>query len=129
MQAILDALKSRLFATSSLTNVVGQRIYLDAGPANAALPLLVYSATNIDVQPYNTATRYVVDFAFTFYFGNSGTQDIHTATAALATALSTSTSPTGFDRCKFVLTSTGAPSFADDGWTIVVEYRAFAFDT
>jgi hypothetical protein len=129
MQSILDALKARLAATTALTSIVGTRIYLDVGQANAPLPLLTYRVTNVDVEPHNSATRYVVDFEFTFFFGNTGTQDIHSAASALATALSLPLSPTGFDRAKFVLTSAGVPSFSDDAWSMLIQYRAYAFDT
>jgi hypothetical protein len=128
-QAILNALKTRLHATTALTTVVGTRIYLDVGVANAPLPLLVYRATSTRVERMMSVTRHTMEFEFEFHFSNSGTQDIHTAAAGLATALSTSLSVTGFDRAVFVRQQSGVPSFSDDAWTMTETYRATAFDT
>lgn len=128
-QAILNALKTRLHSTAALTAVVGTRIYLDVGVANAPLPLLVYRATSTRVERMMSATRHTMEFEFEFHFSNSGTQDIHTAASALATALSTSLSVTGFDRAVFVRQESGVPSFSDDAWTMTETYKATAFDT
>ena len=128
-QAILNALKTRLHTTTALTALVGTRIYLDVGVANAALPLLVYRATSTRVEKLMSATRHTMDFEFEFHFSNSGTQDIHTAAAALATALSTPLTVTGFDRAVFVRQESGVPSFSDDAWSMTETYRATAFDT
>ena len=128
-QAILNALKTRLHTTSALTAVVGTRIYLDVGVANAALPLLVYRATATRVEKHMSATKHTMDFEFQFFFSNSGTQDIHTAAQALATALSTPLTVTGFDRAMFVRQESGVPSFSDDSWSMTETYRATAFDT
>lgn len=127
-QAILNALKTRLHSTVSLTAVVGTRIYLDVGAANAALPLLVYRATSTRVEKLMSVTRHTMEFEFEFHFSNSGTQDIHTAAAALASALSTPLSVTGFDRAVFVRQESGVPSFSDDAWSMTETYRATAFD-
>lgn len=128
-KAILDALKTRLHATTALTAVVGTRIYLDVGPADAALPLLVYRVTESRVERLMSVSRQTMKVEFVFQFANSGTQDIHTAVSALATALSTSVSPTGYDRATFIREEAGVPSFADDAWSITETYRATAFDT
>lgn len=127
-QAILNALKTRLHATVSLTAVVGTRIYLDVGVANAALPLLVYRSTSTRVEKLMSVTRHTMEFEFEFHFSNSGTQDIHTAAAGLAAALSTPLTVTGFDRAVFVRQESGVPSFSDDAWSMTETYRATAFD-
>lgn len=127
-QAILNALKTRLHATAALTNVVSTRIYLDVGVANAALPLLVYRATDTRVENLMGVVKHVMEFEFVFQFSNSGTQDIHTAAAGLAAALSTPLTVTGFDRATFVRQSSGVPSFSDDAWSMTETYRATAFD-
>lgn len=129
-KAILDALKTRLYASTSLMTALGNRAYLDSGPVNAALPLLVYRSTGVRTTPiFGSVTRYDLDFEFQFFFNNTGTQDIHTVSALLKTALSTPLSPTGFDRATFVRGEAGAPSFSDDSWTMIETYRAIAFDT
>lgn len=129
-QAILDALKTRLYATSALAATFGNRMYLDVAPANALLPLLVYRAPTMRTIPmFGGITKREMSFEFQMFFGNTGTQDIHTGAANLATALATSLAVTGFDRATFVRTDAGVPSRADDSWTMIERYRAVAFDT
>jgi hypothetical protein len=127
-QAILNAIKARLVATSSLTAIVGTRIYLDVGVANAALPLLVYRATDTRTEPMINAVKHTMQLEFQFFFANSGTQDIHTSAQALATAFSTSLAVTGFDRAVLVRSASGVPSFSDDSWSMTETYRLTAFD-
>jgi hypothetical protein len=127
---IMDALKTRLYATSALTTALGSRIYLDEGPANAALPLLVYSATNSQVVPmFGGVTRYDITVDFNIAYSNSGTTDIWTIAGHIETALSTSMTATGFDRVRATKVSGGVPSFENDAWSMVETYRLTAFDT
>lgn len=129
-QKILEALKARLYATTSLTAAVGSRIYLDVGPANAAFPLLVYRSTSTrTIQIFGGIARHEMNWEFVFYFDNTGSQAIHTAAAALATALSTPLAVTGFDRITMQLVEGGIPSYGDDAWTMTEKYRAVGFDT
>jgi hypothetical protein len=128
-QAVLNALKTRLHATAALTAVVGTRIYLDVGVANAVLPLLVYRSVGTRTEPMMSAVKHTMEFEFQFFFSNSGTQDIHSAAAGLAAALATPLTVTGFDRAVFVRQQVGVPSFSDDSWTMTETYRATAFDT
>ena len=129
MKAILDALKTRLATTASLTSIVSTRIYLDQGPADAELPLLVYRPTTVATEEtMGGVTLYRVTFQFQVFYANSGTTGIHTASDAIQTALATPLSPTGFDRAVFVRQSRGAPVFADDSWSITDEYRCTAFE-
>lgn len=127
---IMDALKARLYATTALTTPLGSRIYLDEGPANAALPLMVYSSTSTTVTPmFGSLKRYELTVEFVIAYANGGTTDIWTVAAALETALSTAMSATGFDRVSAVKTGGGVPSFDDDAWTMTETYRLTAFDT
>jgi hypothetical protein len=129
MKAILDALKTRLAATSSLTAIVSTRIYLEQGPADASLPLLVYRPTAVATEElFAGVTLYRATFTFQVFFDNSGSQTIHTASDAIQTALATPLSPTGFDRAVFVRQSRGAPVFTDECWSILDEYRCTAFE-
>jgi hypothetical protein len=127
-QSILNALKTRLTADAGLIAIVSSRIYLDVGPSNAALPLLVYRAENYRIDNMNTAKRHTMDVVFQFFFANSGTQDIHSAASALSAALASPLTVTGFDRAVFIRAAAGVPSFADDSWTIQESYRVTAFD-
>ena len=130
MKAILDALKTRLYATSSLTTPLSSRIYLDEAPANALLPLVVYSATNSVATPmFGGGVRYDITVDFTINYANSGTTDIHTIADAIATALATTMAATGFDRVTAVKQSGGVPSFQNDAWSMTETYRLTAFDT
>ena len=128
-KAILDALKTRLYATTALTTTFGSRIYLDVAPANASLPLMVYrAATDMLVPHFGGVTRHDLEFEFQLFFDNTGSQTIHTAASQLATALSTPITVTGFDRATFVRTEAGIPSRTDDSWSMTERYRATAFD-
>lgn len=129
-QAILDALKTRLYATTALATTFGSRMYLDVAPANAALPLLVYRAPTMRTIPhFGGVVRREMSFEFQMFFNNTGSQDIHAGAANLATALATPLTVTGFDRATFVRTDAGVPSRTDDSWTMIERYRAVAFDT
>jgi len=129
---MMDALKTRLHATSALTTPLSSRIYLDEGPANAALPLIVYRAAESTVTPMmgsGTIKRYDILVDFEIAYANSGTTDIWTIAGALETALSTTMTATGFDRVSAVKVSGGVPSFSDDSWSMIERYRLTAFDT
>jgi hypothetical protein len=127
-QAILNAIKARLAATTTLTAIVGSRIYLDVGAANAALPLLVYRATETRTEPMFGAVKHTMQLEFQFFFSNSGVDDLHAAAQAVATAFSTSLTVTGFDRAVLVRSAAGVPSFSDDSWSMTEAYRLTAFD-
>ena len=128
-QAILNALKTRLYATSSLTTTFGSRIYLDQAPANAQLPLLIYRTPEVSTTPmFAGVTMHRGDVEFQMFFDNTGSQTIHTGAANLATALATPLTVTGFDRATFQRVSSGVPSRSDDSWTMTETYRMTAFD-
>lgn len=130
-KAILDALKSRLYGTTALTNIFGTAIYLDQGPVGDNAPILVYRSTGMRTTPmFGGVVRCELDLEFRMNLGNSGDSAGHTAAAALQTALSTPlTSVTGFDRVRLIQTQSAVPSFEDDSWTMVETYRAVAHDT
>jgi len=130
-KAILDALKSRLYGTTALTNIFGTAIYLEQGPVGDNAPILVYRSTGMRTTPmFGGVVRCELDLEFRMNLGNSGDSAGHTAAAALQTALSTPlTSVTGFDRVRLIQTQSAVPSFEDDSWTMVETYRAVAHDT
>jgi hypothetical protein len=129
-KSMMDALKTRLYTTSTLTNALGSRIFLDEGPANAARPLLVYSATETQVVPmFGGVNRYDITVEFAIAYENSGTNDIWSIAGYIETAMSTFMSATGFDRVRATKVSGGVPSFENDGWTMTETYRLTAFDT
>lgn len=130
-KAILDALKSRLYGTTALTNIFGTAIYLEQGPVGDNAPILVYRSTGMRTTPmFGGVVRCELDLEFRMNLGNSGDSAGHTAAAALQTALSTPlTSVTGFDRVRLIQTQSAVPSFDDDSWTMVETYRAVAHDT
>ena len=130
MKPILDAVKTRLYGTSTLTSALGSRIYLDQAPPNAAFPLLVYGTqASATVTPhFGGQNRYDLTVNFLFVYSNAGADAIYTATSALETALSTTMSATGFDRVSAVKVSATVPSFDDDAWSMTETYRLTAFD-
>lgn len=132
MKAILDAIKTRLYATSALTTPLGgatPRIYLDSAPADAPMPLMVYKP-----QPDNLSrmfggdTRHQFDISFEIYVEASTPSQLHTLAAALGTAFATTLTVTGFDRATVTRQTAGVPSFSDSAWSIVEVYRVVAHD-
>lgn len=130
MKPMLDAVKSRLYATSALTTALGSRIYLDQAPANASFPLLVYGTrASATVTPhFGGQNRYDLVVEFLIVYSNAGSDGIYTIASALETALSTAMTATGFDRVSAVKVSSSVPSFEDDAWSMTETYRLTAFD-
>jgi hypothetical protein len=127
MKAILDAIKTRLGA-NAIGSALGNRIYLDSGPHDAALPLLVYRVAAANVEQYaNGTAKHSLTIDFQVFYTNSGTTDIHTRMDEIATAFSTALKPTGFDRATLIRQGRGAPAFSDDAWSITDQYRCTAF--
>lgn len=128
MKAILDGIWTRLSGATVYTTL-GGRIYLNQGPADALLPLIVYSAPETGVERImGGVVKYTMDIEFTIFYDNGGTTAIHTIADQLATALSTTATATGFDRISFVRLNGGVPAFSDDSWSMTERYRATAFD-
>lgn len=129
MKPILDAVKKTI-GDSTLSTALGNRIYLDQAPANAAFPLLVWGTqASATVTPhFGGRNRYDLTVNFLFVYSNAGSDDIYTATATLETALSTSMTATGFDRVSAVKVASSVPSFEDDAWSMTETYRLTAFD-
>lgn len=128
MKAILDGIWTRLSGATVYTTL-GGRIYLNQGPADALLPLMVYSAAETGVERImGGVVKYTMDIEFTIFYDNGGTTAIHTIADQLATALSTTATATGFDRISFVRLNGGVPAFSDDSWSMTERYRATAFD-
>jgi len=128
MKAILDGIWTRLSAATIYTTL-GGRIYLNQGPADALLPLMVYQAAEATSERLmGGVVKYTLEVEFTIFYDNAGSTAIHTIADQLRTALSTSASATGFDRITFVQLAGGVPSFSDDSWSMVERYRVTAFD-
>lgn len=132
MKAILDAIKTRLYATSALTTPLGgatPRIYLDSAPADTPMPLMVYKpqADNLS-RMFGGDTRHQFDISFEIYVEASTPSQLHTLAAALGTAFATTLTVTGFDRATVTRQTAGVPSFSDSAWSIVEVYRVVAHD-
>jgi hypothetical protein len=128
-KAILDAIKTRLYATASLTALVGQKIYLGSGPANESLPLLIFTAPEIRTTPYfGGITKHELEIEFQIQLDTTSGIDLYNVADAVATALSTPISVTGFDAARSTRVSRGVPSFTDDGWTMIERWRVVAHD-
>jgi hypothetical protein len=128
-KAILDAMKTRLYATSSLTDLVGQKIYLNSGPANQTLPLVIFAATDFRTTPFfGGLTKHELDVEFQIQYPTSSGLDMYNVADAISTALSTPITVTGFDAARATRLSRGVPSFTDDGWTMIERWRVIAHD-
>lgn len=128
-KAILDAVKTRLYATASLTALVGQRIYLNSAETNDRLPLVVYTAADVRTTPYfGSITRHEIDLEFQIQYGTNSGVEAYQVADAIASALSTPISVTGFDAARSTRTARGVPSFSDDGWTMIERWRVVAHD-
>lgn len=126
-KAILDALYTRLSGATLGTTLSG-RIYISEGPPDALLPLLVYATDSYQVaKVFGNQERHDLQIDFTFYQRNTGGTTIHTLRDQLETALASKLTPTGYDRCTFILANRGVPSFSDDSWTLTDRYRAIGF--
>jgi len=128
-KAILDAVKTRLYATTSIATALSSRIYYNSAPANANLPLLVYTATVRTTPFFGAITRHEVEIEFAIQYGNENGIDAYAISDGLATAFSTPMTVTGFDALRGVRIERGVPSFADDGWTMIERWRFVAHDT
>lgn len=128
-KAILDAIKTRLYATTALTTPLASRIYYNSAPANAYLPLLVYTATVRTTPFFGSVTRHELEIEFAIQYNNETGTDAYAISDAIASALSTSISVSGFDALRATRLERGVPSFSDDGWTMTERWRAVAHDT
>lgn len=129
-KAILDSIKTALYADATLTSALGSRIYLDSAPHDAFLPLLVYRIAKMDTAPmFGSVTKFTMAIEFQLYYSNAAVATAYTARDRITAILASTTAPTGFDRCTFVRTESGVPSILDDSWTIIDRYTATAFDT
>jgi len=128
-KAILDAMKTRLYATASLTALVGQKIYLNSAPANQTLPLLIFAATEVRTTPFfGGLTKHELDVEFQIQYATPSPLDAYNVADAISTALATPMSVTGFDAARATRVSRGVPSFTDDGWTMIERWRVVAHD-
>jgi hypothetical protein len=132
MKNILDAVKTRLYATSSLTTLLGgatPRIYLDSAPADTTMPLIVYKPQPDNIsRMFGGDVRHQFDIQFEIYVEASNPSQLHTLAAAIGTAFSTTLTVTGFDRATVLRQTAGAPSFADSAWSMVETYSVVAHD-
>ena len=128
-KAILDGLRARILASTNLLAAVGNRIYLDEAPANAALPLVVYSATSSTVTPhFGGQNRYDIEMDFLIAYNNAGNQAIHTVAQEIEAMLATKFAATGFTAVTAIKVLGGVPAFEDDAWTMTERYRLTAWD-
>lgn len=123
---ILNAIWSRLSTTAVYTNI-GGRIYMDSGPQDAQLPLLVYRSNGLDAQYFfGGQARLTGELEFTFHYANKAEAAMLSATDDLSKSLQNIMSATGFDRVRMYRISAGMPAFADDAWSITDRYRLVA---
>lgn len=126
VQNVMIAVANR-FKGSTIESALGSRIYADSGPADAEIPLLIWTLESVAISRiFGGAQRFDMNFSFAMY--ESGDQTlIHTRSSQLETLFTTKLTVTGFDRVTFTRINSGVPSFADDGWSMIDRYKAIGF--
>jgi len=120
--AMLVALRARI-ATSTgaggFSNLFGNRVWLDAAPADTALPLCVYEVVPSEfVRCMDGTETQRLRVVFNFYEGGSDLVTAPTASDRLRTLIDgVALTATGYDRVLCILRQRGTPAFADDIWT------------
>lgn len=129
-KAILDAIWTRLQA-STIYSTVGGRIGFSELPADTALPLVVYDFEGPPASSmlFGGVERFEGTLIFRIYQSASAGTTLHTISSDILAAMSSTISPSGFDRLTAVRISVGTPSFGDDGWTMEDRYRVIGFKT
>lgn len=95
MSAIGEALRTKLLSYSTVSTIVGQRMYPDVMPQNCTMPAICYYATSTErAHALDSVTKYA-DGRFTI--------DCFANTRAAASALSKAIRETGIDSFRGVV--------------------------
>jgi hypothetical protein len=131
--AILNALWTKLqtgTGASGFMTTFGSRVYLDRAPADAILPLCVYSVTQDRLERYMSGRRdHAVQVVFRMFDNADSTTSIVSGQTRLKTLIDGSVlTATGYDRVVCLLRSQGSPVMDDDAWSIedIYELRGSA---
>lgn len=126
--ALLVALYSKIFNSTGIGTfayVFSSRVYLDSAPANTALPLCVYTGSQlVRVRTMNGTSQHSLSVTFSMYDTNINSSNVVTAQLRLNTLLDgVVLTASGYDRATCILREQGVPQFEDDSWSIEDEYE------
>lgn len=125
--AFLDSLKTAI----DLTNVAGgflklfeDRVWLDRAPADANLPLCVYTVSTVRNASSKAGREIILRAVFSMYAKADTTDDLVEGQIRLKTMLDGKAfTATGHDRMVCRMLSQGVPRQEDDAWVIEDEYE------
>lgn len=129
IELMLDGLKTKIWASAFHTALSG-RIAYERLEADVALPCCVYTVRDVRIERYMGGLEKISATAeFTISgSGKTNTQDIYTLQESLRGVLMTgSYTVAPLDRMTVYRTTTGAPSFEDECWSITDRYSLISF--
>jgi len=126
--ALLNALYTKILTSTGsggFANTFSSRVYLNSAPADTALPLCVYTGSQlVRVRTMGGTSQHSLSVTFSMYGTNEGSSTLVTAQLRLKTLLDgVVLTVSGYDRATCILREQGVPQFADDSWSIEDEYE------
>ena len=127
--ALLNALYTKILTSTGaggFANTFTSRVYLNSAPADTALPLCVYTGSQmVRERTMGGTSRHSLRITFSMYNTNDGSSILVTAQTRLKTLLDgvVLTTVSGYDRATVILREQGVPQFEDDSWSIEDEYE------
>lgn len=136
MNDFLQSLNTKIVSTAATSwyQSLGTRVYLEAAPEDASLPLCVYRVESHEIEPTfatNNVSRERFTIAFEQYHAtNAGITAALAASDSLATLLDNVTlSPTGYDRVVLRSESRGVPEVEEHAIRTVSRFRGMGTRT
>jgi hypothetical protein len=136
MNDFLRALNSAIVdtAVTSWYSTLGARVYLNAAPEDAALPLCVYRVADHQIEPVfatnkQSRERFVVEFE-QYHPTSAGATAALSASESLANLLDNATlSPTGYDRVVLRSETRGVPEVEEHAIRTLSRFRGIGTRT
>lgn len=131
MHNLLNALRTKIATSQTgggFAATFSGRVYLDAGPGGASLPLCVYTASQNRYERAFDSTLDTITVSFEMIESGTGATNGPTGSARLKTLLdNVELTATGYNRAVCYLRQRGVPIFADDVWTTTDVYEIVGF--
>ena len=126
--ALLNALYTKILTSTGsggFANTFSSRVYLNSAPADTALPLCVYTGSQlVRVRTMGGTSQHSLRITFSMYNTNDSGSILVTAQLRLKTLLDgVVLTVSGYDRATCILREQGVPQFEDDSWSIEDEYE------
>ena len=126
--SLLNALYTKILTSTGaggFANTFTSRVYLNSAPADTALPLCVYTGSQlVREKDMNGTSRHSFRITFSMYNTNDSGSTLVTAQLRLKTLLDgVVLTVSGYDRATVILREQGVPQFEDDSWSIEDEYE------